>query len=73
MSACLSQSKRPPPPLQMTHFDLLIEVVLPSSKKKSEGKGRKKAKRDDDTREAGIIRGDTLTEIVQDVPDRGTS
>lgn len=57
----------------MTHFDLLVEVVLPSSKKKKWREGKKETKRDDDTREAGIIRGDTLTEIVQDVPDHGTS
>lgn len=55
----------------MTHFDLLVEV--PSSKKKKWREGKKETKRDDDTREAGIIRGDTLTEIVQDVPDHGTS
>lgn len=29
--------------------------------------------RDDDTREAGIIRGDTLKEIVLDVRDHGPS
>lgn len=74
MSACLSQSKRRQlpslslSPLQTTRFDL----QKPSSeKKKKEEEGE--TERDDDTREAGIIRGDTLKEIVLDVRDHGPS
>lgn len=52
-------------------YKWLISIYRsPSSlQKKKEKRGGKKAKRngDDDTREAGIIRGDTLTEIVLDV------
>lgn len=76
MSACLSQSKRRQlpslslSPLQTTRFDL----QKPSSEKKKKRRREEgETERDDDTREAGIIRGDTLKEIVLDVRDHGPS
>lgn len=75
MSACLSQSKRRQlpslslSPLQTTRFDL----QKPSSEKKKRRREEGETERDDDTREAGIIRGDTLKEIVLDVRDHGPS
>lgn len=76
MSACLSQSKRRQlpslslSPLQTTRFDL----QKPSSEKKKRRRREEgETERDDDTREAGIIRGDTLKEIVLDVRDHGPS
>ena len=70
MSACLSQSKRPLSP----SYKRLVSIYRsrpPKKKKRRREEGE--TERDDDTREAGIIRGDTLKEIVLDVRDHGPS
>lgn len=76
MSACLSQSKRRQPPLSLSPpYKRLVSIYRsrPPKKKKKRRREEGETERDDDTREAGIIRGDTLKEIVLDVRDHGPS
>ena len=76
MSACLSQSKRrqlPSLSLPLTNDSFRSTEAVLRKKKKRRRREEGETERDDDTREAGIIRGDTLKEIVLDVRDHGPS